>query len=115
MRCRRSLERERERLEHALNDLRTKMISWAGRTPLKLMLDEAHIQGEIKAIDYAMGSDPGGWPHDAWFTYVDARKDAIASLRKAGKTFPEIVEILKLTEIEARLVLKLDEPDPDKN
>lgn len=116
MRCRRSMERERERLDRALRDLRNEMAGIVqGGTPLQMMLDEALLLGEIKALEYAMGSDPGGWPHDAWFTYVDARKEAIASLTRAGKSIPEVLEILKLSEIEARLILKLDEPDPDKN
>ncbi len=115
MRCRSALERERERLEHALRDLRNEMAGIHGSTPLKLYLDEAHIQGQIKAIDHALGSDPGGWPHDAWFTFVDARKDAVLSLVKAGKDYPEILDTLNLTEVQARLTVKVDEPDLDKN
>lgn len=112
MRCRASLQRERDRLERALRDLRNEMASIVtSGTPLKLYMDEAHLQGEIKAIDYALSAEPGGWPHDAWFGYVDARRDAVMSLIEAGKSYPEIVETLNLTELQARLIVKVEEPD----
>lgn len=111
MKCRAELERERERLEHALKDLRNDMAGIHGRTPLRMYLDEANIQGQIKAIDYALTAEPGGWPHDAWFLYVEARKAAVLSLVKAGKPFDEILATLNITEVEARLLVKVEEPD----
>ena len=112
VRCSKSLERERERLERALRDLRNEMASILhGSTPLKMLLDEAHLQGQINALTFAQGADAGGWPHDAWFAFIDARKDAVLSLIKAGKSYDEILDTLNLTEIQARLLVKLDEPD----
>lgn len=111
MKARSELERERERLEHALKSLRNEMAGVHGRTPLKMYLDEANIQGQIKALEYAMAASPGGWPHDAWFPFIEARKDAILSLLKDGKSYDEILETLNLTEVEARLIVKVEEPD----
>ena len=42
---------------------------------------------------------------------MDARRQAIHSLVKAGKTYPEVLETLNLTEIQARLTIVVDEPD----
>lgn len=112
MRCRTSLVRERERLEHALRDLRNEMASIVtSGTPLTMFLNEAHLQGQIKAINSMLEAEPGGWPHDAWFGFVDARRDAVHSMIKAGKTYPEVLETLNITEIQARLIVKVDEPD----
>lgn len=110
MRCRRTLERERERLERALKATRNEMASIiAGGTPMKLWLDEAKLQGQIQSIDYALATEDGGWPHDAWIQFLDARRDAISSMLKAGHSYSEILATLNLTEVQARLIVKMDE------
>jgi hypothetical protein len=114
MRCTKTLQSERDRLERALNDLLRDMMK-ATDTTLAMMLDEASLRGQIKAIEYAMGEEAGGWPHDSWFAFIDARASAIKSLVKAGKSFPEVLETLNLTEIQARLIVKVAEPDTNQN
>lgn len=114
MRCVASLQRELERLEHALKDLRMDLMNSGHPNNFKMMLNEANLQGQIKAIEHALGSDPGDWPHDAWFAFVDARRQAIHSLVKAGKSFPEVLETLNLTEIQARLTIVVDDTS-DRN
>lgn len=118
MRCRASIQRERDRLERALEHLRDE-VKAMGEHPstssnLAMMIDEAYLKGQIQAIDTMLAPEPGGWPHDAWSGFQDARKDAVLSLVKAGKSFDEVLETLNLTEIQARLLVKLEEPD-DKN
>lgn len=81
----------------------------------RLQLQEAHIQGQIKAIEHALGQDPGGWPHDAWFTFVDARSAAVLSLARTGMSIDDIIETLNLNEVQTRLLIKLAEPDTSKN
>lgn len=114
MKCKSQLDAERNRLVGALATTRTKMSGLqAGQEGwLALALDEAMLQGEIKAIDYALTADTGGWPHDTWFQFLGARADAIRSMRAAGKTFEEILETLNLRMTQAQLIAVFDDTDP---
>jgi len=112
MRCQQSLKRERERLERALKATRNEMAqTLTTSTPLKLMLDEAKLIGQIEAVDYALGTAEGGWPHDALSVLQDARLQALLSMRKAGVSFESALEIINLNEAQARLLVKVSEPD----
>lgn len=112
VRCKSSLERERERLEAALNSIRTDLMNSGHPNNFRMLLEEAHLQGQIKAIEFAMGADSGGWPHDSLFVFTDAREAAVLSMHQAGKDYEEIVNTLGLTEAYARLIVKLKTPDP---
>jgi hypothetical protein len=114
MKCKSQLDAERNRLVGALAQVRTKLMSLqAGQEGwLPLTLDEAMLQGEIKAIDWAMTADTGGWPHDTWFQFLGARADAIRSMRRAGITFEEILETLNLSLTQAQLIAVFDDTDP---
>lgn len=114
MKCKSQLDAERNRLVGALATTRAKLEGvHAGQEGwLTLLLDEAMIQGEIKAIDYALTTDTGGWPHDAWFQFIDARAAAIRSMRAAGKPFDKILETLNLNLAQAQLIAVFDDTDP---
>jgi hypothetical protein len=76
----------------------------AGRTT-----HDEHASEE--AIDYALGTAEGGWPHDALSVLQDARLQALISMRKVGVPFDEALDTINLNEAQARLLLKVNEPD----
>ena len=115
MRSRSTLRGERARLEAALKAIRSRLAevqAKSGHFDFKLSLDEALIQGQIRGIDYALSTDDGGWPHDALAPFMDARADAIRSMRAAGKTPAEICQELNVTPDKALLIAVFDETDP---
>jgi len=111
MRCKADLQMELERLERELAAHLNDMMSWAGRTPLRMMLDEWRLRGAIDAIKFAMDSAAGGWPHDALFLFQDAQLGVIKSMLAAGYNWDTIIDTMNITEVKAQLLLKANEPD----
>jgi hypothetical protein len=114
MKTRQELLAERGRLITALEAHRSSMtgITAADKSWLRGMLDEAMLQGQIKAIDYALEPDSGGWPHDARCQFLDARSDAIRSMRAAGIEWDKILAQINLSELQAKLIATFDDPEP---
>ena len=114
MRARTTLRAERARLETALKATRDKLIERQAATggfDFRLSLDEAMLQGQIRSIDYALSTDDGGWPHDALAPFLDARANAIRSMRAAGKSPAEICQELNISPDKALLIAVFDEAD----
>lgn len=115
MRARSTLRAERTRLETALKAIRDKLAevqASTGHFDFRLSLDEAMLQGQIRGVDFALSTDDGGWPHDALAPFLDARADAIRSMRAAGKNPAEICQELNVSPDKALLIAVFDEADP---